>query len=53
MKLIRARWLVGSYDHLRNKPEVIRKGFEMAGVVEAITKKLEPEDPFEVFVADH
>lgn len=48
MKLIRARWLVGSY-----KPEVIRKGFEMAGVVEAITKKLEPEDPFEVFVADH
>ena len=53
MKPIHTRWLVGLYDHLRNKPEVIRKGFEMAGIVEAVTKELEPEDPFEDLVADH
>ena len=40
MKPIYARWLVGLYDHLRNKPEVIRKGYEMAGIVEAATKEL-------------
>ena len=53
MKPIKARWLVGLYDHLRNKPEVTRKGFEMAGIVEAVTKELEPEDPFEDLVTDH
>ena len=53
MKPIHAHWLVGLYDHLRNKPEVIRKGFEMAGIVEAVTKELVPEDPFEDLVADH
>ena len=53
MKPIHARWLVGLYDHLRNKPEVIRKGLEMAEIVEAVTKELEPEDPFEDLVADH
>ena len=30
----------------RNKPDVLRKGLEMAGKVEAVTKQLEPaEDP--------
>ena len=53
MKPIHARWLVGLYDHLQNKPEVIRKGFEMAGIVEAVTRELEPEDPFEDLVADY
>ena len=53
MKPIHAPWLVGLYDHLRNKPEVIRKGFEMAGIAEAVTKELEPEDPFEDLVTDH
>ena len=48
MKPIHARWLVGLYDHLQNKPEVIRKGFEMAGIVAAVT-----DDPFEDLVADH
>ena len=53
MKPIHARWLVGLYNHLRNKPEVIRKGFEMAGIVEAVTKEPEPEDLFEDLLADH
>ena len=53
MKPIHAHWLVGLYDHLQNKPEVIRKEFEMAGIVEVVTKELEPEDPFEDLVADH
>ena len=53
MKPIHARWLVGLYNDLRNKPKAIRKGFEMAGIVEAVTKELEPEDPFEDLVAVH
>ena len=35
------------YDHIRNKPDMITKGFEMAGIIEPINKELEPEDPFE------
>ena len=51
MKPIHARWLAGLYDHIWNKPDVIRKlGFEMAGIVEAVNKELEPEDPFEDLV---
>ena len=53
MRPIHACYLVVLYDHLRNKPEVIRKSFEMAGIMKAITKELEPEDPFEDLVADH
>ena len=36
----------------RNKPDVTRKGLEMAGIVKKATKELEPEDPFKIFVAD-
>ena len=53
MKPIHAHWLVGLCDHLQNKPEVIRKEFEMAGIVEVVTKEQEPEDPFEDLVPDH
>ena len=45
--------VVGFYDHPRNKPDVIRKGFEISGIVEAVTKELEPEDPFVDQVPDH
>lgn len=53
MTPIHARWLVCLYNYLRNNPDVVRKGFEMAGIVEAVTKVLEPEDPFEDLVSDH
>ena len=33
----------------RNKPDMARKDLEMTGKVEAVTKKLEPEDPFKMF----
>ena len=46
MKPIHARWLVGLNDYLWNKPDVTTKVFKMAGKVEAVTKGLEPEDPF-------
>ena len=52
MRPIHARCLVVPYHHLRNKPEVIRKSFEMAGIMKTITKELEPEDPFENLSAD-
>ena len=32
---------------------MIRKGFEIAGIVEAVTKEPEPEDLFEDVLADH
>jgi len=59
MKPIHTPWLVGLYDYLQNKPDVIRKGFEsrnsggIAGIVEAVTKVLEPEDCLEDLVSDH
>ena len=43
---IHARWLVGLYDHLRNCEDTIRKGFEMAGIKQAIYEDLPAEDPF-------
>ena len=36
----------------RNKSDVIRKGLEMAGIVEAVTKELEQEVPFKILVVD-
>ena len=33
----------------QNKSDVTSKGLEMAGIVKAVTKKLEPEDPFKIF----
>ena len=27
LKLIHAQWLISLYDHLRNKPDLIKKGF--------------------------
>ena len=36
----------------QNKPDVSRKGLEIAGKVKAFTKKLEPEDPFKILVVD-
>ena len=47
LKLIHACWLIGLYDYLRNKDNTIRKGFETAGIVEALNTELEPEDPFQ------
>ena len=46
MKPIHARWIIGLYDHLRNSQEVIIKGFETAGISEAIRLELDPDDPF-------
>ena len=45
LKPIHARWLIGLYDYLRNRDSTIRKGFEIAGIVEALSTELEPEDP--------
>ena len=36
----------------RNKPDMIRKELDMTGIAKAVTKKLEPEDPFRIFVVD-
>lgn len=36
-----------------SKPDVTRKGQEMAGIVKTVTKTLEPEDPFKILVVDH
>ena len=37
----------------RNKPDLTRKDLEMTGIVKAVTKKLEPEDPFKILVVDY
>ena len=46
LKPIHGRWLLGLYDHLRNNKEIIMKGFESAGITEAVTQELPNEDPF-------
>jgi len=46
LKPIHANWLIGLYDYLCNNQDVIRKGFEEAGINEALSIELEPEDPF-------
>ena len=46
IKPIHARWLLGLYDHLRNSSETIIKGFEMAGIKDALAIELPSEDPF-------
>ena len=46
MKPIHAQWLIGLYDNLRNSRDIIIKGFEQAGISEAIRQDLECEDTF-------
>ena len=46
LKPIHANWLIGLYDYLRNNQDMIRKGFEEAGINEALSIELEQEDPF-------
>ena len=46
-KYLQQKTLVG-----RNKPDVIRTGLKMAGIVEAVRQELEPEDPFEDLAVD-
>ena len=36
MKPVHAKWVIGLYDHLRNSSDIITKGFEKAGITEAI-----------------
>ena len=47
IKPLHAHWLIGLYDHMRNNPKMIKKGFEVAGINDAFTTELEPEDPVE------
>ena len=46
LKPIHERWLLGLYDHLWNNKEIIIKGFEGAGITEAVTQELPDEDLF-------
>ena len=46
MKPVHAKWVIGLYDHLRNSSDIITKGFEKAGITEAIESELDLEDPF-------
>ena len=46
IKPIHGKWLLGQYDHLKNSPTMISKGFEMAGIKEALEIKLPSADPF-------
>ena len=38
--------MIGLHDYLRNKMDTVIKGFDMAGIIEALSKELEAEDPF-------
>ena len=38
---------------IRNKPDVTKRGFKMAGIVEVVRKELNSKDPLEDLAADH
>ena len=42
-------WLISLYDYFRNEPQLIikGKGFEQAGIIDAINLEFETEDPSE------
>ena len=40
MKPIHAKWIIGLYNHLQNQPQLIKKGFEEAGISEALAQEL-------------
>ena len=46
MKPIHAKWVIGLYDHLTNRMEVILKSWQMSGLEEAFSQELPPKDPF-------
>ena len=46
IKPIHANWLLGLYDHLKHSCDTIIKGFEMAGIKDALEMELPQEDPF-------
>ena len=46
IKPIRAKWLIGLYDHLNNISDNIIKGFAVAGIKDALEMELPSEDPF-------
>ena len=46
IKPIHAKWLLSLYDYLRVKEGMIINGFKQAGVEEALTIELEPQNPF-------
>lgn len=29
LKLVHAQWLISSYDHLHNKPVIVKRGFQL------------------------
>ena len=41
-----AKWITGPYDHLQNQSQLIKKGFEEAGITEVLAQQLEPVDPY-------
>ena len=49
MRPIRANWINGLSDYLRNNPETHKKGFQLAGIDEVLDPDfdIEPEDHFE------
>ena len=46
LKPTHAKWIIGLYDHLRNSEEMVLKSWEMAGLEEAFTMELPPDDPY-------
>ena len=47
---MQAKWLIYLYDHLRNKTETIKNGFESAEIEEEINAEIEAEDPVEDWI---
>jgi hypothetical protein len=45
LKPLSAKWLVQMFQHIKNKPDIIRSGFSEAGITNALKSHLEDELP--------
>ena len=40
MKPLLAKWIVKFYDYIRSKPELVKNGWEKAGISENLSEKI-------------
>ena len=44
MKKLSSRWFISAYDHIRSNPDIVKNGFEKAGITETLEKGLSEAD---------
>lgn len=48
LKPLHAAWVTKFYDHMRLNSDIVLNGWKQSGITEALSKKAEKEDPFQL-----